>query len=82
MTLRVTLPITKYGRYYAEGEIIDDPSSVELSLARMLGWEQGVSPEPAPLRGLRKPELVEVAERRGLDPSGLTKTELLALLEE
>jgi len=38
MAVKVTRPITKAGRYYKAGEVIADPSSVELSLARLYGW--------------------------------------------
>jgi hypothetical protein len=80
MALRVTTPITKYGRYYAAGTIIDTPASVEQSLARLLQWETVSDPKPA-IGGLRKPQLVQLAEDRGLDVEGLTKSEIVQLLE-
>jgi len=79
MTYRVTTPVTKYGRYYAAGEVIDTPTSVERSLARLFKWET-VS-DSKPVSGLRKPELVQIAEDDGLDVSGLTKAEIIELLE-
>ena len=39
MALKVTKPITKYGRYYTAGEVLDSPSSLEQSLGRLLGWK-------------------------------------------
>jgi len=80
MALRVTKPVTKYGRYYAAGTVIDEPTSVEASMGRLLQWETVVAPEPS-LAALRKPELVQIAQERGLDVSGLNKSELVALLE-
>ena len=79
--LRVTHPITKHGRVYAAGETIDQPTSVERSLARLLKWETIVAPAPD-LSGLRKPQLVQLAADRGLDVAGLTKNEIIDLLEE
>jgi hypothetical protein len=79
MAVRVTKPITKFGRYYAAGEIIDTPTPVEASLARLLQWET-VS-DSKPVSGLRKPELVQLAEDGGLDVAGLTKAEIVQLLE-
>jgi len=79
MGLRVTKPVTKHGRYYPKGEVIDDPSSTEQSLGRMFGWEQVKDSAPS-LGGLKKSELVQIAEDRGLDVSGLTKAELLETL--
>jgi hypothetical protein len=80
MAIRVTTPITKYGRYYAAGEIIDEPTSVERSLARLLQWEQVDDPKPT-LGGLRKAQLVDLAVERGVDVEGLTKAEIIELLE-
>jgi len=79
MAIRVTTPVTKYGRYYAAGEIIDTPTSVEQSMARLYQWET-VS-DSKPVSGLRKPELVELAQDGGFDVSGLTKAEIIELLE-
>ncbi len=80
MAFRVTRPITKYGRYYAAGEILNEPlTSVERSLKNLLQWEKVEDPEPA-IGGLRKPQLVELAEERGFDVEGLKKTELVELL--
>jgi len=80
MGLRVTKPVTKYGRYYASGDIIDQPSSTEQSLGRMYGWEQVNDSAPS-LGGMKKAELVQLAEDRGLDVSGLTKKDLLDVLD-
>ena len=78
MAIRVTRPVTKNGRYYKDGEVIEDPSGFELSLARIWGWDRDFQP----VRNPTKPELVQTAKGRGLDPSGLTKAELIDLLEE
>ena len=80
MAIRVTNPVTKYGRYYAAGEIIDNPTSVEQSCARLLQWETVSDPKPA-IGGLRKPQLVDIAVERGVDVEGLTKSEIVQLLE-
>ena len=90
MAIRVTTPITKYGRYYAAGTIIDDPTSVEQSLARLNKWETVSDPVDAhneavaylyALDGMRKPQLVELARDGGFDVAGLTKAEIVKLLE-
>ena len=78
MGLRVTNAVTRHGRYYATGEVIDNPTSEQASLGRLFKWEQ-VSES---LVGKRKPELVQIAEARGLDVDGLTKPELIELLTE
>ena len=75
MRLRVTKPITKHGRVYRYGEVIEDASSTERSLGRLHKWETLPDPEPA-ISSLRKPQLVQLAEDRGLDPTGLTVPEL------
>ena len=80
MALRVTYPVTKFGRYYAAGEIIDNPTSVERSYGRLLKWETVSDPVP-PISGLRKPQLVQLAADCGLDVAGLTKSEIVQLLE-
>jgi hypothetical protein len=80
MAIRVTKAITKYGRVYAVGDIIDNPTSVELSLRRLYKWETVDDSAPS-LYGMRKPDLVQLAESRGLDVDGLTKPELIDLLE-
>ena len=80
MAYRVTTPITKYGRYYAAGDVIDEPTSVEQSLARIHKWETVSDPAPS-ISGLRKPQLVQLAEQGGLDVEGLTKSEIVDLLE-
>lgn len=86
MSYRVTKAVTKHHRTYAVGEIIDNPTSVERSLARLFKWEHvDVAPqtdEAADLDGLRKPELVQLANDRGLDSSGLTKADLIELLTD
>lgn len=80
MRIRVTKAVTKYGRYYAAGEIIDNPGPLQDSLRRTHGWE--ILPDSAPsLAGLTKPQLVEIAHERGLDVAGLNKSELRRLLE-
>jgi hypothetical protein len=81
MAYRVTKPITKHGRVYAKGDIVDDATSVEQSMARLLQWETVSDPAPS-ISGLRKPQLVELAEVRGFDVEGLTKAELVDLLED
>ena len=81
MRIRVTKAVTKYGRYYAAGDIIDDPSPLEAgSLRRLYGWEILADSEPD-LGSLRKPVLVQLAEDRGLDVDGLTKAEIVEVLE-
>ena len=80
MAIRVTKAITKYGRVYAVGDIIDTPTSVEESLRRLYGWEVLVDSPPS-FSSMRKPELIRLVEGRGLDGSGLTKPELVDLLE-
>ena len=47
MALKVTRAVTKYGHYYKAGTIIQDPSSTELSLGRVWGWETVAAPSPA-----------------------------------
>jgi hypothetical protein len=79
MAVRVTKAVTKNGRVYAVGDVIDTPTSVEQSLARLFKWET-VS-DSTPVSGLRKPELVQLAEDGGLDVAGLTKAEIVQLLE-
>ena len=78
MALRVTKAVTLYGRYYAVGELIDNPTGVESSAGRIRQWET-VSES---LVGKRKADLVQIAEGRGLDVAGLTKPELIDLLTE
>jgi len=78
MALRVTKAVTRRGRYYAVGDIIDNPTGEQASLGRLFKWET-VSES---LDKKRKPELVQIAEARGLDSSGLTKPELIELLTE
>lgn len=80
MRIRVTKAITKYGRHYAAGEIIEAPSPMEDSLRRTYKWE--ILPDSNPVLGsLKKADLVEVAVERGLDVDGLTKAEILEVLE-
>ena len=81
MAIRVTTPITKYGRYYAAGEIIDNPTSLEESMRRLNQWEIIPDSAPQPPPRLGKPQLVELARERGFDTVGLTKAELVELLE-
>ncbi len=78
MAIRVTKPITKYGRYYAAGEIITDPSGEEWSMFRLYGWEKVDDPEP--LAGLLKPALLQLAQDRGLETGELTRKQLIELL--
>ena len=80
MAIRVTRPITKYGRYYAAGEVIDEPTPVEASLSRLLQWEQVEDPKPS-VGKLGKPALVELAVDGGFDVAGLTKAQIVELLE-
>ena len=81
MAIRVTQPITKHGRYYAAGEIIDNPTSVERSLARLNKWETVSDPAPS-YSGLTKPQLVDLAAERGVDVAGLRKAEIIEALED
>ena len=76
MAIRVTNAKTCQGRYYAAGEIIDSPTSRELSAARIYGWETVADLKP----GLNKPALLQLALDRGLEVDGLTKKELIDLL--
>ena len=78
MGLRVTKAVTHYGHDYKVGDIIDNPTSWEASAGRIRKWES-VSES---FVGKRKPELVQIAEARGLDVDGLTKPELIELLTE
>ena len=78
MAIRVTNAKTNQGRYYAAGEILDNPSSRELSMSRIYGWETVVDLKP--LDKLNKPELLQLALDRGLEVDGLTKKELVDLL--
>ena len=63
---RVTRPITKYGVYYADGEIHDDSSSVVASLARTYGW---VKVEPVKA----KPKAAAPRKRAGSQPKAKAK---------
>ena len=54
MALRVTKAVTLYGRYYAVGELIDNPTGFESSAGRIRQWET-VSES---LVGKRKADLV------------------------
>lgn len=83
MAIRVTKPITKNGRVYRQGEIIDNPTSVEQSMCRLYKWEiiRDSASQP-PLGKLGKPQLVQLARERGLDVVGLTKAEIVELLED
>jgi hypothetical protein len=81
MAIRVTKAVTKYGVYYAVGDVIDNPTSVEDSLRRIYGWEV-LADSPPSIKAMRKSELVELAGDRGFDVDGLTASELRNLLEE
>ena len=76
MAIRVTNAKTCHGRYYAAGEIIDSPTSWELSAARLYGWETVVDLSSK----LNKSDLLRLAGDRGLEVEGLTKKELYELL--
>ncbi len=78
MAIRVTKPITKYGRYYAAGELITEPSGLEWSMCRLYGWEQ--VDDPKPVSELLKPELVQLAKDGGLYEDGMSKPELIEAL--
>ena len=80
MALRVTRAITKNGHDYRVGDLLDSPTPTEVSLGRLFKWET-VSDSVASLTGMSKPELVQTAESRGLDVTGLTKAEIRELLE-
>jgi len=81
MALRVTKAVTKHGRVYAAGDVIDNPTSSEQSLGRLFKWDTVVDPAPS-IRTLGKPALVQLANERGLDVSGLRKADLVDLLED
>ena len=76
MAIRVTNAKTSQGRYYAAGEILDNPTSRELSLARLNKWDTVTGPKP----GLSKSDLLQLAGDRGLEADGLTKKQLIDLL--
>ena len=80
MAIRVTKAVTKYGVYYAVGDVIDNPTGLHDSLRRIYGWEI-LDDSPPSFSSMRKPELIRLVEGRGLDGSGLTKPELIDLLE-
>jgi len=80
MALRVTKAVTKNGRVYAVGELVDNPTSVEQSLGRLFKWETASDPKPAVGR-LGKPALIQLAQDGGLDVAGLSKAEIVQLLE-
>ena len=83
MAIRVTNPKTKHGRYYAMGEVIEQPTSREHSMRRIYGWELVDDSVPQrPVGKLGKPQLVELAHTRGFDTVGLTKAEIVQLLDE
>ncbi len=77
MAIRVTKPVTKYGRYYAAGETISEPSGLEWSMYRLLGWEQ--VDDSKPLSGMNKTQLLQLAD--GLETAGLTRKQLIELLK-
>ena len=90
MKWRVTKPITIQGRYYAAGEVVEASPQID-SYRRMLHWVAVDDDTPttklqseAPagdLSGLRKAELVALAEERGLPvPAKSTRKDLIALL--
>jgi len=82
MAIRVTHPVTKYGRYYRQGELIENPSSQEHSLRRLYKWDLVEDSVPG-LAGLKKSELLQLCQEAGLEVSGsMTKAELKELLEQ
>ncbi len=78
MAIRVTKPVTKYGRYYAAGEVLTDLTGEEWSMYRLYGWEKVSDPEP--IGQLNKPDLLQLAQDRGLETDGLTKKQLVEAL--
>jgi hypothetical protein len=80
MAVRVTKAVTKYGVYYAVGDIIDNPSGLHDSLRRLYGWEV-LADSPPSIKAMRKSDLVELAVERGFDVEGLTASDLRNLLE-
>ena len=97
MRWRVTNPITVYGRYYATGEVVDiDPNTHLDSYRRMLRWEKVDDSTPlrsekalmadladdlSDVSGLKKAELVALAEERGLPVAAkATRKDLIELL--
>ena len=80
MAYRVTKAVTKYGTKYKVGDVIETPTSVEESLRRLFGWEILDDSVPS-FASMRKTDLVDTAESRGIDVDGLTKNQILDLLE-
>jgi len=78
MAIRVTKPITKYGRYYAAGEVLPEPSGLEWSMCRLYGWEK--VEDPKPLGQMTKTQLLQLADDGGLETAGLTKKQLIEKL--
>jgi hypothetical protein len=82
MAIRVTNAVTKYGRYYRQGELIENPTSVENSLRRLYKWDLVEDSVPG-LSGLKKAELLQLCQEAGLEVSAtMTKTELKEMLEQ
>ena len=89
MALRVTKAITRNNHYYRVGD--EYPSRDEShagSLNRQFVWlelvDSGPKPavKPASLAGLSKAELLDAAQRRGVEvPAKATKKPLVELLE-
>ena len=96
MRVRVTKPITIHGRYYATGDIVESTPQID-SYRRMLRWEIVGDSTPlkseealmaelagdgdADLAGLKKAELVALAEERGLPVAAkATRKDLIELL--
>ncbi len=81
--LKVTKPITSNGRYYKAGEIVDMGPN-EGVFHRLYGWVY-VDDKPAgeSVTGLRKAELLHLADERGVEvPAGATKKDIIDLLGE
>jgi hypothetical protein len=82
MLVRVTRSVTKDGEVYRAGDVITDPTSRQVSLARLFGWQiERDQPAGPSLSSLSKADLVDLAESEGFDTAGLTKQQLKELLE-
>ena len=95
MRVRVTKPITIHGRYYATGDIVESTPQID-SYRRMLRWEKVGDSTPlrsesalmadladdlSDVSGLKKAELVALAEERGLPVAAkATRKDLIELL--
>lgn len=90
MKITVTHTKTKDGVVYRQGDVIVNPTSRQISLARIFRWTIDREQEAAPGRlrpddegygSMTKAQLSAVADELGHDTDGLTKAQLRALLE-